>query len=139
MIFADAGYFIALCIPRDALHSRARGWSDIVTERVVTTEYVLWECVNFLARGRLRPKADTLVEYLTTDPDCDLVRASAPLFDEGMSLFRRRPDKNWSLTDCISFHIMLRNNITKALAQDRHFEEAGFQALLRVDPPSVGG
>lgn len=135
MIFADAGYFIALCLSRDALHSRARGWSDVVTDRVVTTEYVLWECVNFLAKGVLRSKADALVEYLTTDPDCDLVRATPALFDEGMSLFRRRTDKDWSLTDCVSFHVMQQYGISKALAHDRHFEEAGFQALLRVDPP----
>lgn len=37
-----------------------------------------------------------------------------------------RPDKNWSLTDCITFVIMREAGLQEALTGDRHFEQAGF-------------
>jgi predicted nucleic acid-binding protein len=49
----------------------------------------------------------------------------------GVDLYRRRPDKAWSLTDCISFVVMQREGITEALTGDQHFEQAGFVALLK--------
>jgi uncharacterized protein len=44
---------------------------------------------------------------------------------------RRRVDKEWSLTDCISFIVMERYKVTEALTADHHFEQAGFIALLK--------
>ena len=46
-------------------------------------------------------------------------------------LFHARLDKEWSLTDCISFVVMQREGITDALTGDHHFEQAGFTALLK--------
>ena len=63
-----------------------------------------------------------------------MVFASADLFDAGMTLHRDRPDKQWSLTDCISFIVMEHRQLDRALTPDHHFEQAGFKALLRRDP-----
>jgi hypothetical protein len=52
-------------------------------------------------------------------------------FDAGVALFAQRPDKHWSLTDCISFIVMRREGLTDALTGDHHFEQAGFNALLK--------
>lgn len=54
-----------------------------------------------------------------------------PLYLEGVRFYDDRSDKEWSLTDCISFVVMLREKITEALTGDRHFEQAGFVALLK--------
>jgi len=43
-----------------------------------------------------------------------------------MDLYRRRQDKDWSLTDCISFVVMADEGLTESLTADRHFEQAGF-------------
>lgn len=67
-------------------------------------------------------RANPLIEILTPDPG---------LFDRGLALFARRPDKAWSLTDCISFVVMADRGLTEALTGDHHFEQAGFRALLR--------
>jgi len=45
--------------------------------------------------------------------------------------FFQRPDKEWSLTDCISLVVMNERGITDALTNDHHFEQAGFQILLK--------
>jgi predicted nucleic acid-binding protein len=46
-------------------------------------------------------------------------------------LYVNRPDKQWSLTDCISFVVMEREGIADALTGDKHFEQAGFNVLLK--------
>jgi len=50
---------------------------------------------------------------------------------EGLELFANRPDKDWSLTDCISFVVMQKEGITEALTGDHQFEQAGLVALLK--------
>jgi hypothetical protein len=52
------------------------------------------------------------------------------LFERGLSLYLRRMDKDWSLTDCVSFVVMEEMALTDALTGDRHFEQAGFHVLL---------
>jgi hypothetical protein len=52
-------------------------------------------------------------------------------FRDALSLYAERSDKDWGLTDCSSFQIMVRKRLTAAISYDRHFEQAGFQALLR--------
>jgi predicted nucleic acid-binding protein len=53
------------------------------------------------------------------------------LFDQGFELYARRLDKDWSLTDCISFVVMREHGLTHALTGDHHFEQAGFRILLK--------
>ena len=136
MILADSGYLIALAKPRDALHSKAVAWSRLVDEPLLVSEYVLWETVNYLSLLRDRSKAHPLVEQVMNVPPFVFVPASPELFAAGLRLHRERPDKEWSLTDCVSFHLMRERGLTRALAYDAHFEQVGFEALLRRDPPA---
>lgn len=71
-----------------------------------------------------------LVDNLKSNPLCLIVPASQLLFDQGLALYADRPDKEWSLTDCISFVVMREQGLSEALTGDRHFEQAGFRALL---------
>lgn len=136
MILLDTGYFIALFTPDDDLYERAAAWSLHLNEPLVVTEYVLLECVNSFSMPKDRPSAHALIEHVRTDPACEVVHASPQLFEAGLRLHRERPDKEWSLTDCISFALMGERRIQRALAYDHHFEQAGFEALLRKDPPT---
>jgi predicted nucleic acid-binding protein len=52
-----------------------------------------------------------------------------------LKLHEQRADKAWSLTDCVSFIVMADGGMQRALTHDHHFEQAGFEALLRRDPP----
>ena len=136
MILVDSGFLLALAQPADALHRRAVAWAESLSEPLVITEYVLCETVNSLSRRADRPRAHRIVETISHDPNYTVVPASPALFAAGLGLHRERPDKDWSLTDCVSFHLMREQGITRALAYDTHFQQAGFEALLRFDPPA---
>jgi predicted nucleic acid-binding protein len=136
MILLDTGYFIALFRPEDELHERAVAWSLHLNEALLVTEYVLLECVNSFSRPKDRPAAHALIEHVRSEAGCELVHASPELFEAGLRLHRERPDMEWSLTDCISFALMSERGIRSALAYDHHFDQAGFEALLRKNPPN---
>lgn len=130
-IFADTSYFVAFCGPNDAYHAVAVEVSATMIEPMVTTEYVLVETGGLLLRPEDRPAFVNLVRDLESDPSVHIVRASKALFHEGFDLFVHRPDKYWSLVDCISFVVMKQRRLKAALSADQHFIQAGFRALLR--------
>lgn len=134
MIFVDTGFFIASLLPSDQLHHRAHAWAALARPPFLVTEYVLVEMMNQLTRSRDRPRAIAAADRMLNPHAYEFIHASPPLLASGLELFRRRPDKLWSLTDCISFNIMRERGITQALAYDEHFVQAGFDAVLRRDP-----
>jgi uncharacterized protein len=72
-----------------------------------------------------------LLEDLREDDESTIVLAEHPLWEKGIALYNQRPDKKWSLTDCISFVVMQERGLTEALTADQHFEQAGFTSLLK--------
>ena len=134
MILVDSGFLLALAQPTDELHARAVDWAQHLSEPMLVTEYVLWETVNSLSRRADRLRAHRIMEMISADANYTFVPASPGLLAAGLRLHHDRPDKEWSLTDCVSFHLMRERSIARALAYDIHFEQAGFEALLRRDP-----
>lgn len=134
MILIDTGYLIAILRPTDELHPRALAWSQAVREDLLVTEYVLLEAINELSAPPERSAAHRMLALVRADQACRIVHASHDRFEAGIRLHEQRPDKAWSLTDCISFHIMQEHGITRALAYDHHYQQAGFDPLLRRDP-----
>lgn len=133
-IFADTSYWIALLSPSDSLHEKAEALSiSLDVTQVITSEMVLTELLNELSgRGAFyRQEAAGLIEDLRQDPNVSIVPQSNLQFEEALELYVERSDKAWGLTDCASFQIMQQNRLTQALTHDRHFKQAGFQALLR--------
>ena len=130
-VFADTSFYVALVHRDDTHHEDAIAWSQDNTRRFVLTEFVLLELGNTLSPRGARDLFVDMVHHLRADPANRIIPASHALFAEGFALFERRPDKEWSLTDCISFLVMKRERITDALTVDAHFSQAGFTVLLR--------
>lgn len=133
-VFADTGFWIARLSPLDQLHEKARQVSQGLSGRlIVTTELVLAETLNaYSANGPfVRGLAVRLIDTLTADPKIEIISQTPAQFAAAVTLYRERADKAWSLTDCMSFSVMKARGIKSALAHDRHFEQAGFKALLR--------
>ena len=134
MTFSDTGYFVALLKDRDDLHERALRWAAAIREPITTTDYVLVEVINTCSAPVIRRRLHVFLEYLRGSSPFEIVPASARLLEDGIKLHEARSDKEWSLTDCISFIVMQEREISSALAYDHHFEQAGFEALLRREP-----
>lgn len=130
-VFADTSFYVAVVNPRDQLHSTASDFLRQFHGKLVTTEQVLTETGNWLARTGDKAVFLDLMRSVQSDPDSTIVWAERALFDAGLLLFCERPDKDWSLTDCISFVVMRQQGLTDALTADRHFQQAGFKALLK--------
>jgi predicted nucleic acid-binding protein len=134
--FVDTSFFLALVLETDALHNRAIAWQQFLTGRFVTTEFVLIEVADHLSLPGLRDIAAAIFTLVRNDPQFSVIPVSTECLEAGYQLFVARPDKEWGLTDCISFRVMGDQAIHDALSHDRHFEQAGYAALLRRDPPS---
>jgi predicted nucleic acid-binding protein len=133
-LFVDTFYWIALLYRRDPWHARVAAFSETITatDRVWTTDAVLLEVLAALsaAGARLRHEAVALVDGLLIDPQVHVVEVTRGLFLEGLSLYRARPDKEYSLTDCISMQVMRREGLTEILTNDHHFTQEGFRILF---------
>ena len=129
-VFADTFYWIALTLPRDAAYERAQQ----VTDYIVTTEEVLAEYLTFFSEApeSLRRGVAANVGAMLSDSGVvRIIPQSHDSFVAGFELYRARPDKGYSLTDCISMQTMRRVGLTEILTNDRHFEQEGFRALFR--------
>ena len=133
-VFADTVFWIALLVRSDQYHARAQAWSQRVTGRMVTTDAVLTETANALARPDWRGPAVALIDHVLGRTDVTVVVTGPDLWNRGWDLYRRRPDKGWGLTDCLSFVVIGDAGLTDALTADEHFRQAGFRAVLLEDP-----
>lgn len=130
-LFIDTSYILALVNTRDEFHDTALQLANQIAEPLITTEAVLTEIGNALAKPPGRQLAVDTINDLRDDPEVELISVSFKLFTKAVKYYSERMDKEWSLTDCISFVIMKERKLTTALTTDHHFEQAGFRALLR--------
>ncbi len=131
-LFLDTSYLIALLRRKDALHERAVALQrNTSLERLVTTEYVIVEFLDAMSAVSLRRAAHSAVSELEASGAVEIVPATPALLQEAVAMYAQYADKEWGLTDCASFCVMRGRGLTAALSADRHFEQAGFQALLR--------
>ena len=103
----------------------------------MTTEAVLLEWLNALSDVSSRRIAAESYVRVPADARIEVVPLQAELMSSGIQLYRGRPDKNWSLTDCLSFVVMERRHLTEALTTDGHFEQAGLRVVMLAQPPHV--
>lgn len=132
-LFLDASYAIALASSTDQHHERAVELAERIEAedvRLITTRAIVLEIGNALSKLRYRAAAVRLLDAIEQDRDVEIVPLSEESYKEGLELFRQHQDKEWGLTDCISFVVMRDRNVTDALTADNHFCQAGFRALL---------
>jgi uncharacterized protein len=133
-LFADAFYWIALLHEGDQWHRRVIAFTEtLAAYHLYTTEMVFGEYLaTYSARGAyLRQQAAATVRRLLASPEVTVIPQTSALFMEGLTLYESRLDKEYSLTDCISMHVMRREGLTEVLTNDRHFTQEGFHILFR--------
>lgn len=132
-VFLDTSGLVALLNADDWLHEEsvrhfeALGTTD---RQVVTTDWVLAELGNGLARTPARASAVGFIRALLAEPRARVVFVDQPMLERALSQYGVYGDKTWGLVDCVSFEIMRQLGCRDALTHDRHFEQAGFRRLL---------
>ena len=133
MAFVDTLYFVALFNPRDQWHERAFAASKLIADaKLITTEDVLVELLNFFSEygEKARRGAVTQTEGILSGSNIEVAPQSHEAFIAGLTLYKARHDKGYSLTDCISMYTMREHSITDILTHDDHFRQEGFTVLL---------
>lgn len=136
-LFLDTSYLYALVNKRDEWHERAVQWEKELENKrrkLITTELIIVEIADGLAALRFRVQAIEILTALESSPLVEVVTITSNLLADGIDLYGKRSDKNWGLTDCVSFVVMGERWLTSSLSVDRHFQEAGFRTLLRESP-----
>lgn len=134
IIFADTFYWIALLNPKDSWHMIALNYArKYESDRLITTDGIIDEILNYFAtRGTImRKKALILCRQMSQEPTIQIIPYTTELRQDGFELFDERPDKGYSLTDCISMIVMKKMQITEVLTHDKHFTQEGFKILFQ--------
>jgi len=128
-VFIDTSYLLALELANDQNHPAAVGhWQQAVKALpgLVTTSYVFDEVVTFFNCRGFHTKAIEVGNTLLRSPSIQMIHVDESLFHDGWLYLIQHQDKDYSLTDCISFVLMQRLGISAAYTFDRHFAQAGF-------------
>ena len=129
-IFADTSFFIALLDADDFHHQQARQFLASNHAPLLSSSAIVLELGGFYADAPLRAGFVHSLAAISS-AGIQIVHVDSSLQQRAIALFRARPDKDWSLADCISFLVMEDREMTQAATSDHHFEQAGFAALLR--------
>lgn len=132
-VFADTLYWVSGLNPRDQWHRAVVAAESALGDfQIVTTETVLIEVLNYYCENTtyLRQAAAKLVNNILAGSDIGVVAHSPAVFQAGLKLYEARPDKGYSLTDCISMNVMRERGILEVLTHDKHFAQEGFVVLI---------
>jgi predicted nucleic acid-binding protein len=131
-VFLDTWFVLALLNKRDNFHARAKSiYSSLPkASELWITEAIIVEIGNAVSAYN-RSGAVAFIHVCYRTRNMQVVSVDTPLLMRATDLYSQREDKEWGLTDCISFVVMQENGLVDALTGDHHFEQAGFRALLR--------
>lgn len=133
-VFLDTSYIVALINPRDQLYQKAVALEQNLHKiPQVTTDEVLIEVLTFFSKHgpEMKEKTSRIVLRLMNHKNVTVFEQSRESFLLGLSLYDKRPDKEYSLTDCISMQIMKKHKIQAIATDDHHFQQEGFTVLLK--------
>ena len=130
-VFADTFFLLGLANPLDEAHLRCVVFAKEHRGPLLTTGWVLAEVGDALAAPANRARAARFVQAILRSAQFHVVPPTQTQLERGLAFYARRPDKAWSLTDCISFVVMEDESLTEAATADHHFEQAGFRSLLK--------
>jgi uncharacterized protein len=132
--FVDTFYLIALSNRRDHWHRRVVTFSRALRHvRLYTVDEVLAEFLTFssTAGADIRTHAAQTVRQALQDPQWTVFPQSRVSLLEALTLYESRPDKEYSLTDCIAMQVMRRERLTDVLSNDHHFAQEGFRVIFQ--------
>lgn len=131
----DSSGFYAALDARDSSHQAAAVEITKAVKsggKLIFTDYIITESLNLAVARRGHHVAGRMLDFLEESNAWNRISVDAAFFDEAVLYFRKHRDKNFSFTDCTSFVVMKSLRLTRALSDDHHFRQAGFQPLLKI-------
>jgi len=137
-LLLDSTFIAGLINSRDQLHLKAKDFLQLVetAAEVVITEAVLIEVGNLLHSVQHRKRAAEFIDACYGTTNVTIVSVDTQLLRKAVDFYRLHQDKDWGLTDCISFVVMKERGLIIAMTADAHFQQAGFRALMLERPGS---
>ena len=131
-LFIDTSFIQAIANKNDNLHEIAVKLRQKVidTKELWIHEGILIEVADGLSAIN-RTYAVNFYDSCHKDKKFRVVSLSPELIKLAFEIYDKHKDKDWGLTDCISFCVMKANGIFYALTADHHFEQMGFKALMK--------
>lgn len=132
-VFADTLYWVAIARPNDPWAQASKKASSLLGGvRLLTTDEVLSELLAALSKGgeHLRRQGAKMVRAILANPNVRVLPQSRDSFLKGVELYEQRPDKEYSLTDCISMNAMRSESVSEVLTNDYHFAQEESQVLI---------
>ncbi len=133
-IFADTFYWIALLNSKDTWHSQVIAVSQTISDSpLVISDGIIDELFAYSSKrgDLLRLKVSEVYKSFLKDPNIQIVSYVPAIRQKGIDLYEQRPDKGYSLVDCISMVIMKEMGIVEVLTNDKHFTQEGFTILFK--------
>ena len=136
-LLLDSTFIAGLINSRDQLHSQAKDFLPLIetAAEVVITEAVLIEVGNLLHSVQLRQRVAEFIDACYGTANITIVSVDTERLRKALDFYRLHQDKDWGLTDCISFVVMKERGLVIAMTADAHFQQAGFRALM-LEPPA---
>lgn len=132
-LFADTWFFVALADPFDSHHLRAVRLNEAIRHSpLLMHDAVLTEVLSFFSGqgARIRARAVESVRHALRQHE--VVHVDQRMFHVALDLYAARPDKEYSLVDCMSMTLMRQRGVTHILTNDHHFQQEGFTVLSDV-------
>jgi predicted nucleic acid-binding protein len=134
-VFVDTSAWLALVNKSDAAHQKARKVRDTLLKfhsQFLVTNYVMVEIANALSRIPYKETAVKLISSIEMSENIHIIEINKEIYKKAWQVYSTYLDKDWSLTDCTSFEVMRERRITEAFTTDKHFEQAGFDILIKI-------
>jgi len=125
--FVDAWLLIAL-IDRSDLHHHAamRLIRRLVKVQLVTHEAIFFEVLAFFSEEGSHARREAVTVIRRALFEMTVIASDRPSFLRALDRYAARPDKEYSLTDCLSMIVMEDRGIRHVLSNDHHFRQEGF-------------
>ena len=107
-VYVDTAALIALGNKTDSFHPLASQVNQrLIAEQYtfLTTNAVILELANAFSKVRYKPLVISLIEAIQHSPQWHYLTIDETLMAQGLSLFKQRLDKDWSLVDCLGIYL----------------------------------
>ncbi len=133
----DTSFLFAVIDNSDSYHNIAKNCYQKLVKggwKIITSEAVIVELGNGLSKMKWRQVAHQWITCIKgSKSKFKIIPTTTEILYKAVDLFGSRLDKEWGLTDCISFIVMQENRLTRALTFDHHFAQAGYNISMDYD------